>query len=626
MRIRKLRWRNLFRLSGMVAASSFLGFGQPISAHAGPFADMWSSGGSAYSGYPNTSYSPVIPAGIPQAQVGVLPTGAYASQYYRAPTTYYRPVTTFDPRLGTTVTSLQPCTSYQYQAARVPLLVPQTHSTAAYGSYGVSPQSRYSPGMVTNTNASASGQSTMSIPSGMGSQYTAPVVQMPNNGVAMYSQAPTQVPQTQFMPQTQFPTSTNTFGQPAVPVYGGVQYGPTAVNTTPSYNTTVTSPVATAVVPAAAWTTTTTNGGYIGNGPQQFTQPAISTPPNVYSGNAMVSGNGSSNGASDNGTPYSGTPVNAPQYGPGATMTPLGPPVISSVPANQNASAYNPNSVYGANTTPSFGPMPGSMGSSVMPGAVYPPTASAGTYPAGTYPPNAVYPSSPSTVAPSLRDSESSVAPQLPPTTLKPVLPPENTYVPSHQPTEIMPSNILPDTADDPTRFQLRRVERDMIGPSNSQGASPNGFSSSGSAPTNPFGSQNDPQTLNKPNSEIDAGAAGVNPALMPTPSLDKPSGNETTPGLEMKLESLKPIPAPPSFDASPTWRPVLLTPRDQTAGLPDRTPSSNYAASHSIAPSSPVSVRPSRAPAPANESMMSVEEELNSNLVYFNRNQPTHK
>jgi hypothetical protein len=270
--------------------------------------------------------------------------------------------------------------------------------------------------------------------------------------------------------------------------------------------------------------------------------------------------------------------------------------------------------------------MPGSMGSSVMPGAVYPPTASAGTYPAGTYPPNAVYPSSPSTVAPSLRDSESSVAPQLPPTTLKPVLPPENTYVPSHQPTEIMPSNILPDTADDPTRFQLRRVERDMIGPSNSQGASPNGFSSSGSAPTNPFGSQNDPQTLNKPNSEIDSGAAGVNPALMPTPSLDKPSGNETTPGLEMKLESLKPIPAPPSFDASPTWRPVLLTPRDQTAGLPDRTPSSNYAASHSIAPSSPVSVRPSRAPAPANESLMSVEEELNSNLVYFNRNQPTHK
>lgn len=631
MRIRKLRWRSLFRLSGMVVASSFLCLGQPTAAHAWPFADAW-SGGNAYSGYPNTSYSPVLPAGIPQAQVGVLPTGAYASQYYRAPTTYYRPVTSFDPRLGTTVTSLQPCTSYQYQAQRVPLLVPQTHSTAAYGSYGVSPQSRYYPGMVTSTNASASGQSTMSIPSGMGSQYTAPVVQMPNNGIPMYSPAPSQVPQTQFMPQSQFPTIANTVGQPGVPVYGGVQYGSTAVNTTPSYNTTVTSPVATAVVPAAAWTTTTANGGYIGNGPQQFTQPAISTQPNVYSGNSMVPGNGAWNGASYNGTPYSGAPVNAPQYGPGATMTPLGPPVISSVQANQNASAYNPNSANGAIAAPAFGPMPGSMGSSVMPGSVYPPATNStgsyppGTYPAGTYPPNSVYPSSPSTVAPSLRDSESSVAPQLPPTTLKPVLPPENTDAPSHQPTEIMPSNILPDTADDPTRFQLRRVERDMISPSTSQGAAPNGFSTNGSAPANPFGPQNDPQTLNKPNSETDAGAAGSNPALMPTPSLDKPAGNETTPGLEMKLESLKPIPAPPSFDASPTWRPVLLTPRDQTAGLPDRTPSSNYAASHSIAPSSPVSVRPSRALAPANESLMSIEEELQSNLVYFNSNQPNRK
>jgi hypothetical protein len=633
MRIRKLRWRSLFRLSGMVAASSFLGLGLPVAAHAGTFADMW-SGGNAYSGYPNTSYSPVIPAGVPQAQVGVLPTGAYASQYYRVPTTYYRPVTSFDPRLGTTVTSLQPCTSYQYQAQRVPLLVPETQSTAAYGSYGVSPQSRLSPGMVTTSNASASGQSTMSIPSGMGSQYTAPVVQMPTNGIAMYTQSPTQVPQTQFMPQTQFPPTANTFGQPSVPVYGGVQYGPTAINPNPSYNTTVTSPVATAVVPAAAWTTTTTNGGYIGNGPQQFSQPAISSQPSVYSGNAVTSGNaivagsGASNGVAYNGSQYNGSqynaaPVSAPQYGPGATMTPLGPPVISSVPANQNA--------------PAFGPMPGSMGSSVMPGSVYPSTSyppstttpgvsSTGTYPSGTYPPSSVYPSTPSTVAPSLRDSESSVAPQLPPTTLKPILPSESTYAPSQQPTEIMPSNILPDTTDDPNRFQLRRVERDMIGPSTSQGASPNAAPPNGAATVNPFGSSNDPQTLNKPYSETDTGAAGSNPALMPTPSLEKPAGNETTPSLEMKLESLKPIPAPPSFDASPTWRPVLLTPRDQTAGLPDRAPSPNYAASHSIATANPVIARPSRAPAPANESSMSIEEELNSNLVYFNRSHQTRK
>jgi hypothetical protein len=456
--------------------------------------------------------------------------------------------------------------------------------------------------MVTNTNAGASGQSTMSIASGLGSQYpqsqyTAPVVQMPNNGIAMYSQVPTQASQTQFMPQSQFPTSTNAFGQQVAPVYSvpvhsGVQYGPAPINQNPyqnhyqnpGFNTTVTSPVATAVVPAAAWTTTTANGGYIGNGPQQFAQPAISTQP--------------------------------------ATMTPLGPPVITSVPANQNGMTYGPNTV-GPNTVPAFGPMPGSMGSSIMPGSVYPsatypPTTNpSATYPSTNYPPNSVYPSSPGTAIPSLRDSESAVAPQLPPTTYKPILPPENSYPQLQQPTEIMPSNILPDSAEDGTRFQLRRVERDMMEPSTSQGASPNS-----SLPANPFNSQNDAQTLNKPFSEPNSGASGSNPGLMQSPSLEKPAGNEAAPGLEMRLESLKPIPAPPSFDASPTWRPVLLTPRDQTAGLPDRSPTSNLAASHQIVPSPLANVRPSRAPAPNKASSMTIEEELQSNLVYFNRPQ----
>jgi hypothetical protein len=591
MRIRKLRWCRLFRFSGMLAASSVLGLGQPLSVHAGNFADMWSSG-NAYTGYPNTSYSPILPAGIPQAQVGLLPTGAYASQYYRAPTTYYRPVTSFDPRLGTTVTTLQPCTSYQYQAQRVPLLVPETHSTAAYGSYGVSPQNRFSPGMVANTNASASGQSTMSIPSGLGSQYTAPVVQMPSSGVAMYSQAPVQLPQTQFMPQNPFPTGSHAINQQVSPVYGGVQYGQPMVQSNPSYNTTVTSPVATAVVPAAAWTTTTVNGGYIGNGSQQFSQPAISTQPTMAQ-------------------------PTMPQ--PPTTM---GPPVITSVPANQN------NVTYGSNTAPAFGPMPGSMGSPVMPGSVYPPetypsstypssTYPSSTYPSATAPANSVYPSAPSLAAPSLRDSESSIAPQLPPSSLKPIMPAENTYPRTQLPTEIMPSNILPETTEESTRFQLRRVERDMIGPSN-----PQGTPLDNSSPINPFG----PQTLNKPAVEPNTGAAGSNPDLMKSPSLDQPAGNGAAPALEMKLESLKPIPAPPSFDGSPEWRPVLLTPRDQTAGLPDRSPTSNLAASHQFTSTNSVpsvaDVRPSRAPAPAIANSLSIEEELQSNLIYFNRSQ----
>ncbi|MEM0926568.1 MAG: hypothetical protein AAGJ83_11060, partial [Planctomycetota bacterium] len=44
----------------------------------------------------------------------------YVSSYYRAPITYYRPTTTIDPRLGTTVTVQQPCSSYVQQLQRVP--------------------------------------------------------------------------------------------------------------------------------------------------------------------------------------------------------------------------------------------------------------------------------------------------------------------------------------------------------------------------------------------------------------------------------------------------------------------------------------------------------------------------
>lgn len=44
----------------------------------------------------------------------------YQSSYYRAPITYYRPVTSVDPMLGTTVTVQQPCTSTVQQLQRTP--------------------------------------------------------------------------------------------------------------------------------------------------------------------------------------------------------------------------------------------------------------------------------------------------------------------------------------------------------------------------------------------------------------------------------------------------------------------------------------------------------------------------
>jgi hypothetical protein len=70
--------------------------------------------------------------GLPQTSAAMFPTAGYDTQWQRTPVTYYRPVTQFDPNYGTTVTSLQPCTSYQYQAQRVPLVSPRLISDNIY--------------------------------------------------------------------------------------------------------------------------------------------------------------------------------------------------------------------------------------------------------------------------------------------------------------------------------------------------------------------------------------------------------------------------------------------------------------------------------------------------------------
>ena len=44
----------------------------------------------------------------------------YVTSYYRAPITYYRPLSTVDPVSGTTVTVQQPCSSYVQQLQRIP--------------------------------------------------------------------------------------------------------------------------------------------------------------------------------------------------------------------------------------------------------------------------------------------------------------------------------------------------------------------------------------------------------------------------------------------------------------------------------------------------------------------------
>lgn len=55
--------------------------------------------------------------------VNYVPQTYYRTAYRRIPVTNYRPVTTADPVTGCPVTCMQPCVTYTYQAARVPIHV-----------------------------------------------------------------------------------------------------------------------------------------------------------------------------------------------------------------------------------------------------------------------------------------------------------------------------------------------------------------------------------------------------------------------------------------------------------------------------------------------------------------------
>jgi len=106
--------------------------GPPIPVN--PTAPAGTAMNSYYGSYGMLPPSPgtLFPAGLPQSSAAFFPTAAYDTRWQQTPVTYYRPVTQYDPNYGTTVTSLQPCTSYQYQAARVPLVAPSTFGDQTY--------------------------------------------------------------------------------------------------------------------------------------------------------------------------------------------------------------------------------------------------------------------------------------------------------------------------------------------------------------------------------------------------------------------------------------------------------------------------------------------------------------
>jgi len=272
---------------------------------------------------PPTNNAPSLAPGFPQTVAGYLPTAAYDTQWSRTPVTYYRPVTAFDPRYGTTVTSLQPCTSYQYQAQRVPVIAPrplqgnygsQTNNWPAITSPGYNPT-----GLAVNNAYAPVAQPFQNVP----------MVGMPMNGQPNAFAPMGSSGSSLGMPATSPPTTTMNYNpqSPGLPIYpsqpnynGSVVQNPGYATSLPAMNWSNQS-VGTGVVPSAAWS------------------PA---------GNACPNGNCN---------PIA-SPMQAP-YVPGATsVTPIGPPTYSSSP--NNGSSQPANGSGGQPYTPNILPPAGS--------------------------------------------------------------------------------------------------------------------------------------------------------------------------------------------------------------------------------------------------------------------------
>ena len=323
------------------------------------YANLNSNQSLGYGNYisPPNNNSPLLAPGIPQTVAGYLPTAAYDTQWARTPVTYYRPVTAFDPRYGTTVTSLQPCTSFQYQAQRQPVLAPRpllgeyglqanrwpSITGPGYNATGLANSAMYAPVAQPYQNIPMGGMPMMGLPSN-----TAP---MGGGGIASGMPAST-LPITS-MPYTN-PSQPN-LGQAAFyngqnyngqNYYGQNYYGQNyngQVVANPVYSSSL--PIGSGVVPTAAW---------------------------------MPSASACANGMCPQPTNASNTP-----YVPGAaSVTPVGPPTYSATPFGQPA---NPNVGFApatinpyantinpyANTNP-YGALPAS-GQSMQPNQVMPP-------------------------------------------------------------------------------------------------------------------------------------------------------------------------------------------------------------------------------------------------------------
>ena len=286
----------------------------------------------------NSGYGP-IPVGVPQTVPSYLPTSQYDTVWNRTPVTYYRPVTSFDPRFGTTVTSLQPCTGYQYQASRVPMIAPR----AVLGEYGL--QSNQWPA-ITGPGYN---------PAGLAVTANYPGYQtLPNSGTfAPYGNSGTSMGMpVSSLPVTTFPAA------PAVPV-SPIPVSPVPYNATRGYPSNV--------APVTSYPAYSTPSTYRPQ-PSSFTQADGSVWTPLPSGQVNAPMNpvlpATSYSPAINNAPNTNCP-NGTCPLPGATnMQPVGQPTYSPVPASGFAPStpgVGTNAVLPNNYSPTYapGPQPG---------------------------------------------------------------------------------------------------------------------------------------------------------------------------------------------------------------------------------------------------------------------------
>ncbi len=497
-------------VNGQVAAYSPGGYTQ--GAYVPPaYSNLRSPQVAGYGSYvsPPTYNAPLLAPGFPQTVAGQLPTAAYDTQWARTPVTYYRPVTAFDPRYGTTVTSLQPCTSYQYQAQRQPVIAPRP----LLGDYGL--QANRWPSITgPGYNPTGLANTAMVAPA------VAPVQSIPNAGMPVYptgALAPTGVGVASGMPASSLPLTTMQYNpavssQPYVAqpyssqqaaYYNGQNYngqnyngqviGNPAYSSSVSalpYNASVNQPIGSGVIPTAAWMPST---AACPNGlcPQQTTAqsyPNQLTPPNI----------------------------------PGATVTAVGPPVYSATP--------NPTSGTSGLSQP------------VNPVSGY--SSGAGYNPA-TSPYNAPY--NPAGASPVLPNSQI-----MPPGTNN--IDPEATRKPTLSgvsQASAPPANNSPygNPASKPIESSFKAPNNPMVAAESTNKESTNKDSSAQWKSSEQFAKSRD--TI-----AADAGATRATTAAPEIPETLPPRVNY----------GMKPLTAPDDFDTKPRWNPTLLDPDDRTA------------------------------------------------------------